>query len=166
MTVFNAWYYSYSPEAASVIAANNALRGIMKILLYPLIGILCITATMFSLLSFDREFAVVVSGLFASSIIGFIYIGPIAVIIHIIKKVKVHPAIFRTGLLIWVISVGGIIVAEITRWSSVMMLSTATFVLFTMGLAILSSAKYFARHIQSRAQLRLRSEDYKPRCAQ
>jgi hypothetical protein len=68
--------------------------------------------------------------------------------IHIAKKVKVHPRTLRVGLMIWGLSVGGIVAAEVTRWSAVMMFSTALFVLITMILATLSSVKYFVRYIQ------------------
>jgi len=148
MTVFNAWYYSFSPEVASVIAADNALRGIMKILLYPLIGILHITATIYSLFSLYHELAIVVSGLVASSLIGIIYLSPLAMIIRVIKKVKIHPRTLRAGSMIWGLSIGGIATAEITRWSAVMMFSTAVFVIITMILATLTSVKYVARYIQ------------------
>ncbi|MFX0204261.1 MAG: hypothetical protein ACFFCW_49825, partial [Candidatus Hodarchaeota archaeon] len=50
-----------------------------------------ITATTFSLFSLYQELVIVVSGLFASSLIGVIYIAPLALIIHFFKKVKVHP---------------------------------------------------------------------------
>jgi hypothetical protein len=145
MTAFNTWYYSFSPIVASAIAANNALRGIMKILLYPLIGILHITATTGSLFSPYPEFAIVVSGLVASSLIGTVYIAPLALIIHVIKNVRVHPKTLRAVSMIWVISLGGIVAAEMTRLSAVLMFATAIFVLVTMFLATLFSVKYIAR---------------------
>ncbi len=148
MTVFNAWYYSFSPGIASTIVANNALRGIMKILLYPLIGILHLAASTYSLFGLNREFAVITSGLIASSLIGFIYIGPFALIICIAKKVRIRRIILQIGLLIWIVSLGGIVAAEIARWASMMRVSTAMFVLATMILATLSSIKYIARQIQ------------------
>jgi hypothetical protein len=147
MTVFNTWYYSFSPEVASIIAVNEILRIIMKTLLYPLIGILHITAAMFSLFSFNPEFAIVASGLIASSLIGVIYVTPFVLIIRIIKKVKAHPAMLRVEMLIWGGSVGGIATAELTRWSSAMMFSTATFVLITMSLATQFLVKYITNHI-------------------
>ncbi len=148
MTVFNAWYYSFSPGVASSISANNVLRGIMKILLYPLIGILHITATTYSLFDLFSEFAILISGLVASSLIGVIYIAPLALIIHLFNKVNVHPKTLRAGLMIWGLSIGGIAVAEITRWSTVMMFFAAVFVLITMVLATLSSVKYVTRYIK------------------
>ena len=145
IAVFNAWYYSFSPTVASAIAANDALRGLMKILLYPLIGILHIAASMNSLFSFNHELAVITSGLVASSLIGIVYFGPIALVVHRFKKVKTPPGMLRVGLILWVVSVGGIMLAEIARWPGGMMFSTAAFVLTTMGLVTLSSVRYFVR---------------------
>jgi hypothetical protein len=147
MTIFNAWYYSFSPEVASAIAANEALRSLMKILLYPLIGILHIAASVNTLFSFNHELAVITSGLVASSMIGIVYLGPIALIVRRFKKVKTPPGMLRVGLILWVVSVGGIILAEIARWPGGMMFSTAAFVLTTMGLVTLSSVRYIVRLI-------------------
>jgi rhodanese-related sulfurtransferase len=146
MTFFNTWYYSFSPKVASAISTHNTLRSIMKILLYPLIGILHVTATIFNLFGFYKEFAIIISGLVASSLIGIIYSTPFNFIIHFTKKIKVHHAMLRIGTLIWGISLAGIIVAEIIKCSSLMMFSTAIFVLITMILATLSSAKYIQKY--------------------
>ena len=94
----------------------------------------------------DGEF--VVSGLVASSLIGVIYIAPLSLIIYLFKRVKVHPRTLRVGLMIWGLSIGGIVAAEITRWSALMMFFTVVFVLVTMFLATLSSLKYVVRYIK------------------
>ena len=65
MKVFNEFYYSFSPNVASAIADNSALRDIMRTVLYPLIGILHVASTAFSVLSFSSELGVVVAGLIA-----------------------------------------------------------------------------------------------------
>jgi len=148
MKAFNAWYYSFSPEVASVIATNNAFRSIMKILLYPLIGILHLAATTYSLFRHFQELAIVISGLIASSLIGVIYISPLALMIHVIKKVKVNPRTLRAVSMIWGLSIGGIAAAEITRWSAMMLFSTIVFVIITMILATLTSVKYITKYIQ------------------
>jgi len=145
MAAFNAWYYSFSPTIASAIAVNKVLQGVMKILLYPLIGILHLAATTYSLFSFNPELAVVVSGLIASSLIGIIYFAPIVLILCFIKKVKIPTKALRAQSLIWVMSIGCFTMAEIIRWSGLMMFSTAMIVLSTMGLAILISVKYVKR---------------------
>ena len=51
MEVFNRFYYSFSPSVASTISDHGALRGVMKIVLYPLVGILHLSSIVFSLFS-------------------------------------------------------------------------------------------------------------------
>ena len=74
MEVFNAWYYSFSPSVASFIAANDPIRAPARVVLYPLLGVLGITTLTYSLFSSSPEFAVVISGLVASSLIGLVYL--------------------------------------------------------------------------------------------
>jgi len=152
MTVFNAWYYSFSPQVAATISTSNTLRSIMKILLIPLIGILHLTTISNYLFGFN-EFAIIFSGFIASSLIGVIYITPFIMIIFYIKKMKVHPRTLRSGSIIWGLSLLGIITAETIRLSSLMMVSTAIFVLMTMILAILFSVK----HIKNIPNMRTRA---------
>jgi hypothetical protein len=73
MEVFNAWYYSFSPSVAGFIAGNDPLRAPVRVLLYPLLGILGVSTLAYSLLSGVPEFAIVVAGLAASSLIGLVY---------------------------------------------------------------------------------------------
>jgi hypothetical protein len=74
---FNAFYYSFSPQAASYISSNNNIRTITKTLLYPLVGILYLSSIVFAATSFNGEFAVTVAGMFASISLGAVYVGPI-----------------------------------------------------------------------------------------
>jgi succinate-acetate transporter protein len=74
MEVFNAWYYSFSPSVAGFIAGNDPLRAPVRVLLYPLLGILGVSSLAYSLLSGVPEFAIVVAGLAASSLIGLVYL--------------------------------------------------------------------------------------------
>jgi peptide/nickel transport system substrate-binding protein len=76
MDVFNAWYYSFSPSVASYIAANDPLRAPVRVLLHPLLGILGLSSLTYSLFSSSPEFAVVMAGLVASSLIGLVYLTP------------------------------------------------------------------------------------------
>jgi hypothetical protein len=74
MQVFNAWYYSFSPSVAQFIASNDPIRTPVKVLLYPLLGVLGVSAFTYSLFSATPEFAVVMAGLVASSLIGLVYL--------------------------------------------------------------------------------------------
>jgi hypothetical protein len=76
MTVFNAWYYSFSPTVAGFISTHDPIRTPIKVILYPLLGILELSQFTYSALSATPEFAIVVAGLIASSLIGLVYLTP------------------------------------------------------------------------------------------
>ena len=73
MTAFNAWYYSFSPTIAQYESTSPTARVIAKSVLYPLIGILQISSSTFGLFGFAPEFAALVAGLLAGSLIGLAY---------------------------------------------------------------------------------------------
>jgi hypothetical protein len=74
MEVFNAWYYSFSPSVAQFIANNDPIRAPMRVFLYPLLGILSVSSTVYSLFSSAPEVGVLMAGLVASSMIGLAYL--------------------------------------------------------------------------------------------
>jgi hypothetical protein len=76
MVVFNAWYYSFSPTVAGYIAAHDPLRAPIRVILYPLLGVLGASTFTYSLFSATPEFAIVMAGLVASSLIGLVYLTP------------------------------------------------------------------------------------------
>lgn len=80
MEVFNAWYYSFSPSVARLIANNDLLRGPVRVMLYPLLGALSVSASTYRMLSWTPEFAIVIAGLVASSLIGLVYLTPLALV--------------------------------------------------------------------------------------
>ena len=73
MQVFNAWYYSFSPSVAQFIASNDPIRAPIRVMLYPLLGILGISALTYSWFAWAPEFGVLMAGLVASSLIGLTY---------------------------------------------------------------------------------------------
>jgi len=76
MTVFNAWYYSFSPTFAQFIREQSTVRTVTKFGLYPLMGILKIGAAAFYVFPANLEAGAVVSGLLVSSLIGLVYLTP------------------------------------------------------------------------------------------
>jgi peptide/nickel transport system substrate-binding protein len=80
MVVFNAWYYSFSPTVAGYIAANDPLRAPIRVILYPLLGVLGVSTFTYSLFSGTPEFAIVMAGLVASSLIGLVYLTPFTLV--------------------------------------------------------------------------------------
>jgi hypothetical protein len=75
MMIFNAWYYSFSPYIANYIANHEPVRVAMMYLLYPLTAVFYLATEIYSKMSFYPEFAVLVAGLSASSLIGSLYLG-------------------------------------------------------------------------------------------
>ena len=73
MTAFNAWYYSFSPSLAGYESTSPSSRVLAKTALYPLIGILQVSSSTFRLFGFAPEFAALVTGLLAGSLIGLAY---------------------------------------------------------------------------------------------
>lgn len=138
MAVFNAWYYSFSPAIASTISSNEALRGVMKVVLYPLMGILHLSSAAFSLFSFSPELGVMIAGLIATSLIGLAYIMPWTLLFSLLMEFKPSKKTIRLTGLVWGGSVIAIALAEAATSSSLMMASTGAFVLATICLTTLA----------------------------
>jgi len=147
MTIFNRFYYSFSPNVASIIVGNSLLRDIMKVILCPLIGILYVSSATFSVFSFIPELGVVAAGLIASSLIGIVYFLPLALIFCFFNKFKVSDKIFRSLGLIWASSIIVMFVAEVTKFQLIMMASTGAFVLATISAATLTSLRLISKNL-------------------
>lgn len=149
MAVFNQFYYSFSPSVASVIADNSLVRGVMNVILYPLIGILHLASVAYSIFSFIPELAIVLSGLVASSLIGIVYLTPLLVILLRIKRIRKH--VLKTMKLLSIILASSLVLiltAEIVSSATIMMLSTGTLVLVTLSLSALGVSKGIIKLIE------------------
>jgi len=152
MKVFNAWYYSFSPYMAQFIAGNTFARAVMKVLLYPLIGILHLAAMTYNAFSFSHELAVVMAGLVASALIGVVYFSPLAILVLVLlrryRKTTLKISQLRLLAIIWVASLLMILVGEVALFPALMIASTAVFVLSTLSLGALSVATALLRRIR------------------
>jgi len=102
-----------------------------------LISILYMAQWSYSVLSFAPELAVVVAGLVASSLIGVVYLTPIAFLAAELarrKRIRICP-IGKPLAVAWVASTVTIVVSELAVVSPLMMFATAAFVLSTVALA-------------------------------
>ena len=144
MTIFNEWYYSFSPAIAQVIANNEILRSVMKLILYPLIGILHLSYYMFTFLRFFPELAIVTAGFVASSLIGLIYFTPGAFLLSYNMHICPSDKIIRLMSYMLVGCIIVMFVAGITRYSFLMMYSTASFIILTIGFnSLYTIRKYY-----------------------
>jgi hypothetical protein len=147
MTVFNGFYYSFSPNVASVISSNEVLRDLMKVVLYPLMGILQLSSATFSIFSFNLELGIVMAGLVASTLIGVFYFLPAALLLSLVRKIKISAKIIRLIGLIWAVSIMMIFIAEVTKSPLIMMISTGAFVLVTISAAMLTSLRIILKRL-------------------
>ena len=137
MQVFNAWYYSFSPVVAGFIAQQPVAKTIMRVVLYPLIGILHLSSMAYSAISFSPEFGVVVAGFVASSLIGAVYFTLLAIVLLAIikrfKKKTLKTMQFKLLTIPLLISLALVLLGEIAPSPAIMMVATASFVLTTLA---------------------------------
>ena len=141
MTVFHAWYYSFSPNIASVIASNPMIQSAFKVFLYPLIGILHLSANTYRMFNFNQEIAVVIAGFIASALIGVVYLSPIGVLVLLRKRTLNMSNSYKMLLLACFASLICMAIGEITSISIVLMLGTSLFVLSIISLFALIIGK-------------------------
>ncbi|UCH02069.1 MAG: hypothetical protein JSV20_09725 [Candidatus Bathyarchaeota archaeon] len=155
MDVFNSFYYSWSPSVALPISGNEGLRRAMKMVLYPLIGILHTSSVAYSICSFNPECGVVAAGFVTSSLIGIVYFLPLTLIICIVKKIKISAKTLRMTSYIWLASIAGMILSEIARLDQFMKLFSSTFVIATITLTVLSSLKIALHLMDARKPIQM-----------
>jgi len=153
MRVFNAWYYSFSPYLAEFISTNPTLRSAAKAVLYPLLGILYLTAEVYSALSFSPELGVIVSGAFASALIGLVYFTPLAGCLLLPSKRLRRYLMKIEGKVIalpWIASLFSVGMALLTASPLGMMISTAALVLISIAAVSMITLKKIAGAIVPR----------------
>jgi len=148
MKTFNAWYYSFSPYLAEFISENPTLRSITKAILYPLIGILHLTAAVYSAFSFAPELGVIVSGVMASALIGLVYFAPLAGCLLLPSK-RLRGRLMRIRgeviALPWIACLFSASIALLAASSLGMMISTAALVLTSIAATSIITLKKIAR---------------------
>ena len=87
---FDAFYYSWSTPVAVFIGQHSAIRDLVKLMIYPLIGALKLTASLvLPWFNAAPEIAVVTAGFIASFLIGLIYFFPPALAIrYALSKIR------------------------------------------------------------------------------
>lgn len=146
MVAFNAWYYSFSPAIASYLSTHSVERTIMKGILYPLIAMLFLTSSLYSVTAAFPELAVLLSGSLASSLIGAFYVGlPIGLLRAKVRRLRGLRAQTLLEKYLCVALFGGVVtilLGEVFASPIILMISSATVVLSTLFLsATVTSAK-------------------------
>jgi len=147
MKAFNGWYYSFSPYLAESISKNPTLRSITKAVLYPLLGILDLSAVVYSAFNFSPELGVVISGALASALIGLVYFTPLAACFVLPSKRLRRHLMRIEGKLIalpWIASLFSVSIALLVASPLGMMISTAAFVLASIAAVSMVALKKIA----------------------
>ena len=77
MKAFDAFFYSFSPAMASVVAQSPLLLQLVRLLLHPLMAALHIASAIFHAFIFAPELATIASGTAASALAGVAYLSPL-----------------------------------------------------------------------------------------
>jgi len=137
MKAFNTFYYSWSPYVAKAEYENPVLRDFIRITIYPLIYSLEVSHIIAKPFSTIPEFAVLISGIIASLLIGLIYVSPILLTIILASRWKKRslPNI-RKYYIILALAFGLLLfsIAEVSSITIVMMLGSAIIVLACIAL--------------------------------
>jgi peptide/nickel transport system substrate-binding protein len=131
MSVFNSAYYSFSPQVADYEREQPWLQTAVKTAVYPLFGILTVAEKGYGLS--EGEGGAVLAGFAASSLIGAVYLSPAAVALR--KKAPARKLAIALGVVLagsLALVAAGVAIEN----STVLMASTALFVLSSAGIGI------------------------------
>jgi peptide/nickel transport system substrate-binding protein len=149
--VFNAWYYSFSPEVSVFIAEDQIAKEFMKVSLYPLMGIMRLSYFMYQLFGFNPELGVFTAILTASSLLGIIYFSlPIMMLIKLTRRSKGdtnRPNLLRIIVFPLLVSLTMTGLSEFTNVPLLMAVSMAMLVLSTISASALTVSIELAHRI-------------------
>ncbi|MGD0549614.1 MAG: CFI-box-CTERM domain-containing protein [Candidatus Bathyarchaeia archaeon] len=132
MNVFNAWYYSFSPTVANFISTHDPIRAPIKVILYPLLGILSVSTMAYSIFSWTPEFGVLIAGLIASSLIGLVYLTPFTLVgmRSLTRRKRINTiSITKASLLVLVTALGLLAAGELAGSFLILAIASSAIVL-------------------------------------
>jgi peptide/nickel transport system substrate-binding protein len=136
MNVFNAWYYSFSPQVADYERQQPWLQQTVRIAIYPLLGILQTAEKAYAIL--PGEFGSISAGIVASSLIGSVYLTPLALFIRRVREGRFD---LRILLAIAGGAVAAVIASTIAAHQPAMMVTTSILVVSMIVVATLLTSR-------------------------
>ena len=148
-TAFNAFYYSWSPYVASAIRGSEVAKAVVRVMIYPLLGILKVAATLsLPLFYYSPELASIIAGFIASTLIGAVYVAPItylALSLFRRRKCGVRSIVLVCLALIVVISLGFTWLGIVSLNEELTMIATSTYVLALISLSAFLTLNLLAK---------------------
>jgi hypothetical protein len=134
MKVFNAVYYSFSPQVAEYERGQPWVQATIKVALYPLFGILMAAERVHAAVG-GGEAGAILAGAISSVLIGTVYLGPVGYVAS--RSIKVDSKL----LAIIVGAAGAVLAITLVALDVLLPLSTATFVIAAAGASAIAVAK-------------------------
>jgi hypothetical protein len=128
MNTFNTIYYSFSPQVADFEREQPWLQATVKAVVYPLFGILIASEQAFSK-SGGGESGTILAGTVASTLIGIVYLSPLAVGATLAAKKRVSLQIIAIATTATVIAFAATLFALEAHFVDALSVTTAAFVL-------------------------------------
>ena len=143
MKAFNTFYYSWSPYVARAEYENPALRNFIKASIYPLLFSLELSRQAAKPFSAFPEFAVLVSGLVASLLIGLFYISPLIILVFVIFRWRRGDLNVRSLYIMAALTMGLTLfaLAEVFASPALMILASSMVVLSAIALGAIMPTK-------------------------
>jgi peptide/nickel transport system substrate-binding protein len=140
MTAFNTVYYSFSPQVADYERDQPWLQQAIRVAVYPLLGILTVSEKAYS--AAGGEHGAVMAGLAASSMIGAVYIAPLAFSVRQVREIRQN---YRVLALVAAGASAALALSIYTGNFEAMMVTTSVFVLSVALISAILVAGILAR---------------------
>jgi len=150
MVAFNAWYYSFSPSVAQLIAEHSTVRTSMKFFLYPLMGILRIAAASFDVFATNPEVGAVLWALLVSMLIGAVYLGlPVtAILAYTAKGRRIARRLEWPLVVLLLCGLGAVVIAEVSGADMLMLVAISGAVFAALMLSTLMVSRMLLRLVK------------------
>ena len=91
LLTFNSWYYSWAPSLSYSAASNPVIFRAVQLGVYPLLGILYAASYSYRLVApFSTEAGAITAGIVAASLIGAVYVAPVAYVTMRLIRRRLH----------------------------------------------------------------------------
>jgi len=148
LIIFNAWYYSFSPNVAQYLNTHIIPRDLMRVFLYPSLQFLRLASLLYGELRAYPEMATVVSGTVACFLLGVFYLGiPLGLIT---RKLRIRNLNAKIWYFILVCGLSTLLVGEMSASTLLLMISSSITVLATLFASAISTATVISRRTNSR----------------
>lgn len=146
MNAFNAVYYSFSPQVADYERGQPWLQQAVRAAVYPLLAILAVSERVYS--AGEGEAGAMAAGFAASSMIGALYLAPLAFSIRQVRENRLN---YRVIALVAAGVSAALALSVYAGSAEAMMVTTSAFVLSVVSISAMLVALAIGRLGRSRA---------------